>query len=170
MCSRSCERLCFFLPHCQDACMGNISPSRRSRGPPEVAPPVIPIEIHGNTRRSSTLPPNVRREGHSPGARSGNGGSSPGSSTARAQNRNSSLPVLDTTVDVGTPLGDPIPILRQASHRSNSTKASPMYSPIEPIASGGSLEPISVRTILEWSFDPLLHDSAAQCLYIIMRL
>ena len=145
MCSRSCERFCFFLPRCQDACMGNTSSRRcRSRGPPEVAPPIIPTEIQGNTRGSSTLPPNVRREGHSPGARSGNTGSSPDASTARAWNRNSSLPVLDTAVDVGTPLGESIPILRPASHRSSSTAASPVYSPIEPVVSGGSLEPTSV--------------------------
>ena len=144
MCSRSCERLCFFLPRYQDACMGNTNSHRcRSQGPPEVAPPVIPTEIHGNTKRSSTLPPNVRREGHSPGTRSGNVGSSPGSSSRRVQN--SSLPVLDTTVDVGTPLGESIPLFRQASHRSNSTAASPMYSPIEPIASSSSFEHISVR-------------------------
>ena len=145
MCSRSCGCLCFFWPRCQDICMGNTSSRhRRSRGA-EVAPPIIPIEILGSARRSSTLPPNVRREGHSPGAQSTNLNSLQGSTTAAAQNRNSSLPVLDTAVNAGTPLEESLPIIRQASYRSSTTAASPVYSPIEPIVSGGSLEPVSVR-------------------------
>ena len=144
MCSQPCAFLHFCLSRCQAASIGRKSSCRRRSRGAEVALPIITTDVHRNTKRSSTLPPNVRREGHSPGTYSTTISSSARFSTAGTQNRNSSLPVIDTAVDAGTPLGDLMPVNRQASHRSGTTVVSPARSPIEPITSAGSLAPVSV--------------------------